>query len=176
MDRFPKTPMGLNLGNFLLTHGLHPCFSELHLDNPPSSHYFKIMPRRASSGISPGLLIGVIVVIAALFFGGKMMFSGKSETPLSGSELDMVTVEENANSLRGNEYIVEGKIDDQVLWTADKGQVVSLKVDSPAGAKFLGIEIPPGLSNVNIEREQTYAFRVSFRQGGIAVAEEITRR
>ncbi|MFC7339056.1 hypothetical protein ACFQY0_17820 [Haloferula chungangensis] len=134
------------------------------------------MPRRASSGISPGLLIGVAVVIAALFFGGKLLFAGKSEKTIAGSVLDMAAVEENANSLRGNEYVVEGKIDDQVLWTADKGQVVSLKVDSPAGAKFLGIEIPPGLSNVNIEREQTYAFRVSFRQGGIAVAEEITRR
>ncbi|MEP4077469.1 hypothetical protein [Haloferula sp.] len=134
------------------------------------------MPRRASSGISPGLLIGVVVAIAALFFGGKMMFSGKSEKSLSGAELDMATVEENANALRGNEYVVEGKIDDQVLWTADRGQVVSIKVDSPAGPRFLGIEIPPGLSDVNIEREQTYAFRVSFRQGGIAVAEEITRR
>jgi hypothetical protein len=134
------------------------------------------MPRRASSGISPGLLIGVAVVIAALFFGGKLLISGKSEKSLSGSELNMETVEENANSLRGNEYVVEGKIDDQVLWTADKGQVVSVKVDSPAGPRFLGIEIPPGLSDVNIEREQTYAFKVSFRQGGIAVAEEITRR
>lgn len=134
------------------------------------------MPRRASSGISPGLLIGVAVAIAALFFGGKLLFSGKSEQSLAGSELDMATVEENANSLRGNEYVVEGKIDDQVLWTADQGQVVSLKVDSPAGPKFLGIEIPPGLSDVNIEREQTYAFRISFRQGGIAVAEEIARR
>lgn len=134
------------------------------------------MPRRASSGISPGLLIGVVIAIAALFFGGKMIFSGKSEKSLSGAELDMATVEENANSLRGNEYVVEGKIDDQVLWTADRGQVVSIKVDSPAGPKFLGIEIPPGLSDVNIEREQTYAFRITFRQGGIAVAEEITRR
>jgi len=134
------------------------------------------MPRRASSGISPGLLIGVVVTIAVLFFGGKLIFSGKSEKSLSGTELDMATVEENANSLRGNEYVVEGKIDEQVLWTADKGQVVSIKVDSPAGPRFLGIEIPPGMSDVNIEREQTYAFRVSFRQGGIAVAEEITRR
>ena len=134
------------------------------------------MPRRASSGISPGLLIGVVIAIAALFFGGKMIFSEKSKKSLSGAELDMATVEENANSLRGNEYVVEGKIDDQVLWTADRGQVVSIKVDSPAGPKFLGIEIPPGLSDVNIEREQTYAFRITFRQGGIAVAEEITRR
>ena len=134
------------------------------------------MPRRASSGINPAILIGVAVALAAAFFGGKFVFSDKADTPLSGPELDMQTVEENANSLRGNEYVVEGKIDDQILWTPDRGQVVSLKVDSPAGERFLGIEIPTGLSDVNIEREQTYAFRVSFRQGGIAVAEEITRR
>lgn len=134
------------------------------------------MPRRASSGINPGLLIGVAVAIAAIFFGGKMLLGGKSETSLKGSELDMAVVEENANSLRGNEYVVEGTIDDQILWTPDRGQVVSLKVDTPGGDKFLGIEIPPGLTDTNIEREQSYAFRVSFRQGGIAVAEEVTRR
>ncbi|MEM1086009.1 MAG: hypothetical protein AAGI48_18005 [Verrucomicrobiota bacterium] len=134
------------------------------------------MPRRASSGINPALLIGVAIAVVAAFFGGKFVFSGKSEKALSGSELDMEAVEENANSLRGNEYVVEGTIDDQIIWTPDRGQVVALKVDSPAGERFLGIEIPPGLSDVNIEREQSYAFRVSFRQGGIAVAEEITRR
>jgi hypothetical protein len=50
-----------------------------------------------------------------------------------------------------------------------------LKVDDGAGPTFLAIEIPPELSGVNIEREQSYAFKVRFRQGGIAVAEEITR-
>lgn len=87
----------------------------------------------------------------------------------------MSWVTENANSLRGNQYVVEGKIDEKLRWTPDLGQVVALKVEEDGGPSFLAIEIPPDLSSVNIEREQSYVFKVRFRQGGIAVAEEISR-
>ena len=133
------------------------------------------MARRASSGPKPGLLIGVAAALAVAFFGGKLVLGGKSGKPISGTSLEMRAVTENANSLRGNQYVVEGKIDEKLRWTPDMGQVVSLKVDEGSGPDFLAIEIPPNLSAVNIEREQTYAFKVRFRQGGIAVAEEITR-
>lgn len=133
------------------------------------------MPRRASSGISSGLLIGIAVAAAALFFGGKILLSGKSAESLSGSTLEMGTVTENANSLRGNEYVVEGTVDEKLKWTADRGQVVSLKVGNADNPEFLGIEIPAELSDVNIEREKRYAFKVRFREGGIAVARQITR-
>jgi hypothetical protein len=71
--------------------------------------------------------------------------------------------------------VVKGKIDDQLDWDPDRGQVISLKVADGDAADFLAIEIPPSLSNINIERDQDYAIRVRFREGGIAVAEEINR-
>lgn len=133
------------------------------------------MPRRASSGPNVGLILGIIAVVAAAAFAGKMVFGEKSGTSLDGTTLDMRSAVENANSLRGNEYIVEGKIDDQLDWDPQHGQVISLKVDDGTGSEFLAIEIPPSLSNINIEREQSYSFRVRFREGGIAVAEAISR-
>ncbi len=133
------------------------------------------MPRRASSGPNVGLILGIIAVVAAAAFAGKMVFGEKSGASLDGTTLDMRSAVENANSLRGNEYIVEGKIDDQLDWDPQHGQVISLKVDDGTGSEFLAIEIPPSLSNINIEREQSYSFRVRFREGGIAVAEAISR-
>ena len=133
------------------------------------------MARRASSGPKPGLLIGIAAALAIAFFGGKHFLGGKNNKRISGTTLEMRSVTENANSLRGNQYVIEGTIDEKLRWTPDLGQVISLKVDARSGPSFLAIEIPPELSNVNIEREQTYAFKVRFRQGGIAVAEEITR-
>lgn len=133
------------------------------------------MPRRASSGPNVGVIIGIIAVVAAAAFAGKMVFSQKSTQTLDGTKLDMPSAVENANSLRGNEYVVEGKIDDQLRWDPDHGQVISLRVASGDTGEFLAIEIPPSLSDINIEREQNYAFRVRFREGGIAVAEEISR-
>lgn len=133
------------------------------------------MPRRASSGPNIGLILGIAAVVAAAGFAGKLVFGEKSGKTLDGTSLDMRSAVENANSLRGNEYVVEGKIDDQLDWDPQYGQVISLKVADGDTAEFLAIEIPPKLSNINIEREQSYAFRVRFREGGIAVAEEISR-
>ena len=134
------------------------------------------MPRRASSGLHPGLILAVVLVIAGAFFAGSLLFGEKEAATLEGPRLDMEDVAENANALRGNRYVVEGSIDDQLVWTPDAGQLVSLRVKDAAAARFLPIEIPAELSSQNIEREQNYAFRIRFRDGGIAVAEEIVRR
>ncbi|MGE9271328.1 MAG: hypothetical protein ACQKBU_11045 [Verrucomicrobiales bacterium] len=133
------------------------------------------MPRRASSGPKPSLLLGVAAALAIAFFAGKAFLGGKGESRLSGATLDMRSVTENANSLRGNQYVVEGKVDEKLRWTSERGQVISLKVDHGTESEFLAIEIPPDLSSVNIEREQQYAFKIRFQQGGIAIAEGIER-
>lgn len=132
------------------------------------------MARRASSGINPGLLIGLAVFVVAAFFGGKMLL-GKKPAAISGDKLSMEDVLENANQLRGNEYVIEGTIDRKLRWTRERGQVVSLKVDTPVGSEFVGVEIPPDFSSLNIEREQRYSIKVKFRQGGIPVATAINR-
>jgi len=133
------------------------------------------MARRASSNLHPGPILGIIAAIAVLFFGGKH-FLGKKDSSLSGAEkLNVRDLLENGNSLRGNEYVVEGKIDQQLRWTTSRGQVVSLRVNTPGGDELIGVEIPPTFSHLNIERQQKYAFRVKFRQGGVPVATAISR-
>ncbi len=128
------------------------------------------MARRASSGISPGLLIGIAVLVLAAFFGGKALLGKKSDSFSDTTALDMSDMLENGNSLRGNEYVIEGVVDGQLRWTADKGQVISLKVDVSGDSEFVGVMIPPKLSKVNIEREKRYAIKVKFDRGGIPVA------
>lgn len=134
------------------------------------------MPRRASSGLHPGLILAAILVIGGAFFAGSLFFSEEKAVTLEGPRLDMNDVAENANALRGNRYVVEGSIDDQLVWTPDAGQLISLRVKDASSARFLPIEIPAALAGQNIEREQNYAFRIRFRDGGIAVAEEILNR
>lgn len=133
------------------------------------------MARRASSNLHPGAVLGIIVALVVLFFTAKH-FVGKKDASLGDVEkLDVRDLLENGNSLRGNEYAVEGKIDQQLRWTTARGQVVSLRVATPGGDEFIGIEIPPTFSHLNIERQQKYAFRVKFRQGGVPVATAIQR-
>lgn len=131
------------------------------------------MARRASSSTSPVLIIGIILVVIIIVVAGKFLLTGKSESFGDVSKLSVQDLLENGNSLRGNEYVIEGKIDEKLRWTPTNGQVISLKVD--ANEEIIPIRIPDEFKTLNIEREQRYAFKVQFEQGGIPVATAINR-
>jgi hypothetical protein len=133
------------------------------------------MARRASSSLHPGAVLGIITVVAALFFGVRHFVSERDSTMGDVEKLDVRDLLENGNSLRGNEYMVEGKIDQQLHWTTSRGQVVSLRVSTPGGDELIGVEIPASFSHLNIARQQKYEIRVKFRQGGVPVATAINR-
>lgn len=128
------------------------------------------MARRASSSVHPGTIIGAVVVIGIGIFAGKSFLGKKSSSFGDRSKLTISELLENGNSLRGNEYVIEGEVDEKLQWTTDRGQLVSVKVSAPTGDEFVGIEIPNEFQKDNISTKQKYVFRVKFRQGGIAVA------
>lgn len=133
------------------------------------------MARRASSRPNPGIILGAIAAIAVAVFAGKSLLGGKRAAFADVSPLQIQDLLENGNSLRGNEYVVEGMVDEKLQWTADRGQVVSVRVDTPGGDEFIAIEIPADFNSLNIDTRQKYSFRIKFRQGGIAVATGINR-
>ncbi|MGJ8644851.1 MAG: hypothetical protein ACSHX9_15695 [Luteolibacter sp.] len=133
------------------------------------------MARRASSSTNPGLIVGIVIAIGALIYGGKTLMSGKSSGFDDVTPLVVDDLLENGNSLRGNEYVVEGSIDEKLRWTSDDGQVVSVRVESSNGEEIIPIRVPQKFSELNIEREQRYAFKVEFEKGGIPVATGVSR-
>jgi len=133
------------------------------------------MPRRASSSLHPGIIIGIVAGVAVLFFAGKAFVAKKPASFGDVTKLNMEEFLDNGNSLRGSEYVLEGTVDEKLRWTPDRGQVLSVKVGTGPEAKMIGIEVPPEFNNRNIEREQRYQFKVKFRQGGIPVATGINR-
>lgn len=134
------------------------------------------MARRASSRMNMGTIAGIAAGVAALVLvGGTMVKKNKSSDFANLPELQMEQFLENANSLRGNEYRVNGKISEKLRWTPDRGQVISLQVGDGARGELLPVEIPAEFSSMNIEREQRYSFKIRFREGGIPVATGIQR-
>jgi hypothetical protein len=133
------------------------------------------MARRASSRLNPGIILGAAAAIAVAIFAGKSVLGKKTASFGDIATLEITELLENGNSLRGNEYVVSGQIDEKLQWTTDRGQLVSLRVETPGGDEFIGIEIPPEFNKLNIDNKQKYTFRVKFRQGGIAVATGINR-
>ncbi len=133
------------------------------------------MARRASSRLNPGIIVGAAAAIVVAIFAGKSMLSKKATSFGNVDTLKMDEFLENGNQLRGNEYVIKGQVDEKLQWTTDRGQLVSVRVETPGGDQFLGIEIPKEYDTRNIDTKQKYLFRVKFRQGGIAVATGINR-
>lgn len=130
------------------------------------------MARRASSGPNLGAIIGIALFVIVAFIGAKFLLGGSKQKIKGVNKLSVAEFLENGHSLRGNEYIVEGTVDQR--WPRDNGQLVSLQIDDTDD--LIGIEVPPTFTNLNIERQQKLAIKVKFREGGIPVATEIVRK
>ncbi|MFM2198408.1 MAG: hypothetical protein RLZZ505_1840 [Verrucomicrobiota bacterium] len=133
------------------------------------------MARRASSSTNPILIIGIVIAVVALFFGGRFFMTKKKESFAGTNPLVVQDLLDNGNSLRNNEYLIEGKIDERFFRDGNTSSVVSVRVKAESGEEIVPVMIPAKFNNLNIEREQRYAFKVRFEQGGIPVATAISR-
>jgi hypothetical protein len=133
------------------------------------------MARRASSSTNPILIIGIAAVVIVAIFGGKFLMTKKSNSFSDVNPLAIQDLLENGNSLRNNEYLIEGKIDERFFRDSNASSVVSVRVKSSGGEEVVPVKIPSKFNKLNIEREQRYAFKVRFEQGGIPVATDISR-
>lgn len=133
------------------------------------------MARRASSSNNPILIIGIIAAVAALIFGGKILISKKPKSYTNVNPLVAQDLLDNGNSLRNNEYLIEGKIDERFFRDGNTSSVVSVRINAVSGEEIVPVVIPSKFNKLNIEREQRYTIIVRFEQGGIPVATDINR-
>ena len=79
---------------------------------------------KARSGRNVLLWCAAIVGIAVAIFAGNSLLNRKTNTLGNGNQLDIDEALENANQLRGNEYLVKGQIDEKLQWTTTRGQLI----------------------------------------------------
>lgn len=129
------------------------------------------MARRASSGIKPATLILFAVILAA---GAAVAwgFLNKSSDPFDGiTELDIADYMDNAPSFQGNVYRVQGTVIEQLKWTPESGRLFNVEV----GDARVGIKVPPGFSDQNIQTGQSFLFKIRVERQGILIAEDIQK-
>ena len=132
------------------------------------------MPRRASSGVNIGQIIGIAVAIIAFFaiaavlifliagdlFGG----SGGSRGNSRAEPIDVSSYLDNANSLRGNQYRVDGTIQSMLRWT-DRGRLISFEANDGQMSSPVPILVPEEIKN-NLERGAEMSFDVEVGRDG----------
>mgnify|MGYP002529802545 FL=1 len=131
------------------------------------------MGRRASSSLNTTAIVGIAVGVLFLIVAGALVLrKGRGET-FDAPPLPMEEVYSNANSLRGNEYTVEGTVDRRE--PRDSGLGISIVVDSDGEKLPLFIIVPDDVATINIERDVAYAFKVRFGEGGVPIATGVKR-
>ncbi len=132
------------------------------------------MPRRASSGANPVIIILFVVAIAVIgYMAMSFVKGGKDERFSDTTPLQVGDFLANGNSLRGNTYRFEGTVDEKLRYTPSKGQILSVYIDQANGSGYIPVEVPASADLGNIETRQKYMFKATFREGGIAVASAI---
>lgn len=143
------------------------------------------MSRRASSGIQIGQVIGIgvallgFVAAAALIFrlvlGGWTSPGGNTgkRSARDAAMINLATYRDNANSLRGNLYRIDGKVEEMLRWTPDRGRLISLEAAEGGDVVSVPVLVPKSFDQVNLERGSDLHLVVRVDRDGTLVTEGI---
>ena len=137
------------------------------------------MPRRASSKISIGQIVGIGAAVIGFLVAAFLMVRIVAGDLLSGgtkntaSEFQVGDYSENSLSLRGNVYHLTGTVEERLKWTPDRGRLISLEVTDSTGSSPVPVLIPDEFNEINIDRGAQMGFTVRVDRGGLLVTEAI---
>ena len=130
-----------------------------------------IMARKSKSSASPKwfMLLGIgafFLFIATLVFTG-----GEKGAVRTLDTLDVPSYMENANSLRGNTYQLNGIVAESLVWSKDAGRLIAVEVDD----NIVPVLISPEFNTVNIQKQQKLIFTIEVDDKGILRAKKVSK-
>jgi hypothetical protein len=131
------------------------------------------MARRASSRVPLVTLLLSAAFILAVIGGGAYFFIGQNNPYRTVQPLDTSAYLENANSLRGNVYRVEGTVQNSLSWSPTRGRLISIKVGEAEKGDRLAILVPVAFNHINLQKGQRYQFKVEVVKDGIIEARDL---
>lgn len=133
------------------------------------------MARRRKSTSGRGALLFLLLAIAGAGIGGSFLFKRSNDPFAAITALSVPAFLENANSLRGNTYKLQGSIDERLdEWPPSEGRLYSVVVDRDGidggESETLPVHFPEDFNGQNIQRDQEYNLKVEVGTGGLLVA------
>ena len=131
------------------------------------------MARRSKNFRLPlGIIIALVLILAA-FVGSRFFISATSQPFRTVASLDVRTYLENANSLRGNVYKIEGEVLNSLGWSPTKGRLIAVSVDD--GSQVVPVLVTTDFSKINIQRGQRFIFLLEVDDKGILRTKDMTK-
>lgn len=130
------------------------------------------MARRSKkSSLSLGWLLGLGALVA-VFFLVTLLVNRQSEPFRTTAALEVRSYLENANSLRGNVYRLDGEVLNSLAMSPASGRLISIR---PEENSVLPVVIPPQFNHINIQRGQRFVFMVEVDERGLLQVREMTK-
>ena len=131
------------------------------------------MARRRKPSFQPGWLILVAVLVLVAFLGSKVFQTKATDPDRSVAPFDGAAYMENANSLRGNVYKVDGEVSNSLAWSPTKGRLFA--VDIEQGKNTIPILVTKEFNDVNIQKGQKFTFVLVVDEKGLLRTKKITK-
>ena len=131
------------------------------------------MARRAKNSRLYIAIIAALLLVLAAFVGSRLFVSATSEPFRTVSPLDVQTYLENANSLRGNVYRIEGEVVNSLAWSPSKGRLIAIKVDK--SEDVVPVLVTTNFNHINIQKGQRFIFLLEVDDKGILRTKDMTK-
>jgi hypothetical protein len=128
--------------------------------------------RRKKSRLPLGIVIAVVLIVAA-FLGSRFFITTTSQPFRTATPLDVATYLENANSLRGNVYKIQGEVLNSLGWSPTQGRLIAVGVDD--GRQVVPVLVTTDFSHINIQRGQRFIFLLEVDDKGILRTKDMTK-
>jgi hypothetical protein len=129
--------------------------------------------RRSKKSRFPlGIVIAVVLIVAA-FLGSRFFITTTSQPFRTATPLDVETYLENANSLRGNVYRMQGEVLNLLGWSSTKGRLIAVGVDN--GRQVVPVLVTTDFSHINIQKGQKFIFLLEVDDKGILRTKDMTK-
>lgn len=134
------------------------------------------MARRASTSSHPLWLVAAAVLVLAFIALGSLLYSRTSDPYRTLKQLPVADYMENANSLRGNVYKLDGTVARSLDWSATAGRLFSVDVSgTSAPGEVVPLLVPAEFNNWNIERGQRFLFKIEVGDKGILRVQDLRK-
>jgi hypothetical protein len=128
--------------------------------------------RSKKSRLPLGIVMAVVLIVAA-FLGSRYFITKTSQPFRTATPLDVATYLENANSLRGNVYKIQGEVLNSLGWSPTQGRLIAVGVDN--GRQVVPVLVTTDFSHINIQRGQRFIFLLEVDDKGILRTKDMTK-